>query len=225
MITEAMQIMDHVEAINPSVPLAAEQLARKCYQEQGLSVDEATFRQVARLMMPKKEGHREPAQGVAPKTIKEKRSSFLPPIKWLEITLGALLGVAVIIVFKTMFFALTPSLPQFLQGHLSSPPSAKTVVNDVRIAIASENTNQFQAWMTKDNSGKAIQSMGKAMVVNREGRPELQWSGVSAEVCHAMVVDIYDEPSRSGVAAFIDGKSTGFSCAGPNHQILLTPHL
>lgn len=70
-----------------------------------------------------------------------------------------------------------------------------------------------------------MQALGKLTVVDREGRAEVHWDHISSATCKALVTDIYTHPTTHNVTAFLDGKTTGFSCNTPSHSVVLTPHL
>jgi hypothetical protein len=70
-----------------------------------------------------------------------------------------------------------------------------------------------------------LQRRGTLTSIDREGRPEITWSGVSGPVCHLLVQNIYEDPSVHGVAVTVDGKDHSVSCAGDGHTIVFSPHL
>jgi hypothetical protein len=70
-----------------------------------------------------------------------------------------------------------------------------------------------------------IQKLGPLAVIDREDRPELHWSEVSGDVCHALVKNIYASPSSSNVEVTVNGQSVGVSCAKDANAIVLAPRL
>jgi hypothetical protein len=105
-----------------------------------------------------------------------------------------------------------------------------SAVSQLRSLVAIETTQELQAFFAHSGGSEnawsqAMRARGRLTITDRVGRPEVQWSGVSAQVCRAMVEDVYQTPSGNGIVVRIDGKNEGVSCDGPTHIITLTPHL
>lgn len=120
------------------------------------------------------------------------------------------------------------------QSARSAPFSAVENIRDIAGSLSTQDVQALKAGHTytfRDGSEltiadwRAIERAGHVTVVDQMGRPELHWSNVSASVCKAFVQDVYGDPSAHGVAATVDGRATDVSCAGPSHEIVLTPHL
>lgn len=201
-LAHTLRIMDELDAQPRPSP---EAVVRQCYQDQGLDLDEDALAQAVKAVetQPKKEERVLDAPVQGPSSARIVRNVTLG----LVISLGALVALSV-----------------GFSGP-SAPPSAADMAGDVRHVVANATTEEFSSWLKEKKMGRAVLAAGDVLVVDREGHPEMRWSNVSQEVCHAMVQDIWESPSTRGIAASVDGKSTGFSCQGPKHLIVLTPHL
>lgn len=203
-LVHTLRIMDELDAQPRPTP---EAVVRQCYEDQGLNLDEGALAQAVKTV-EETACHEAPAEVPA----QEDRSRF----NLGRILLTLLLGSCIV-------------TPLITVGVILSRPtealSTAQVLRQLRPAVANTTTEEFRAWLKETEAGQAVVKAGQILVVDREGHPEMRWSNVSQEVCHALVEDIWNIPSKRGIAATVDGKSTGFSCQGPSHLIVLTPHL
>ena len=210
----AMDIMDRAEA-----------MARDCFQKQGMETEaqavtavvESLPGAVASLPAPVKEKSVPPAASNVNRMLEKiclTAICLLPPI-----------AVA-------CAFACAPVTPT--ESKTVSPQwTGIRTVRGMAARFTTEEAQRVVASSARDDDTNSItpeamattKRLGQVSIIDRVGRPEVHWSGVSQETCTAIVKDIYDSPSERGVVATVDGKSVGVSCDGPSHEVVLSPHI
>jgi hypothetical protein len=241
-LTQAMHLMDHTEEVMSQ----AKEVAMACYEDQGLPQHAQQVVVSAAAMKTPQQGKMAPLAKGKPSRPKSTREKAPKANDWLK-GVGSFFVVMAPLLMALLFCS---SLAFLLLHESASTPTASSApapvpyqkeVENLRLMAAALQTEDMvelaKGVQPKNVSADerdglalgnymAIQKLGPITVTDREGRPELRWSQVSQAVCHALVQDIYDYPSPgSGVEVTIDGQNAGVSCAGPNHTIVLTPHL
>lgn len=214
-----MELMDRAEA-----------LARDCFEKQGMP----TEARLVATMVPEA-----PAAAPALVDLKSPAPSSRNPFKWV-------LFIPVLLPLSLIAAVFADYAKNNASSSTHAAPSAQAIqwtgIRTVRGMAARLTTDEARTILAAPSGSKDVNAiadiygitpeavvttrrLGKVSVIDRVGRPEVHWSGVSQETCTAIVQDIYGSPSESGVQASVDGKSVGVSCDGPSHEVVLSPHL
>jgi hypothetical protein len=226
-LTQAMHLMDHTDQVMNQ----AKGVAQTCYEAQGLP-------QHAQQVVASAEAMKNKVK--ISSTVQTKPSSPGLPKKtssegwsWRDAALmlcGAILAnfpLLSMLIFGTSGSPATAVPGQeevinmrFMAAHLSTEDLASLAKG---VQPDNVSSNEDRGMTPKDYAD--IQKLGLLTVIDREGRPELHWSGVSNPVCHLLVKDIYAHPSNSNVEVTVNGQSVGVSCAKAANAIVLAPKL
>lgn len=223
-ITEAMRLMDHAD----DVVSQGRTLAQKCFEDQGLPEH---ARAVMKSDSPPNEGESSPTSHSS--SVRREGLSAVD-----KLVIGMIMCGCVMLGWGLLRSGLH-ELAQTAAQPASPPPYATEVTNMRWMAATLSTADMIQLAKGQQPSDvssderegvtpedyRALEKLGTVTVVDREGRPEIRWQHLSGAVCHALVKDIYQSASTHGVVVTVDGQNTGVSCAGSNHDIVLTPHL
>lgn len=212
-----MDIMDRAEA-----------LARNCFQNQGMETEAQAVTAVVQDLPVIVE----PTSKEVPVAVKSKLPAWF--FFHLIVRVLFLLAIPALAILVIVLLANEVSEASYASDVPPSPQElAVDAVRGLAVGLSTERAKSVVSSPVRDDrterispaSVVAAQKLGQLSIIDRVGRPEIRWSGISKETCMAFVKDAYRYPDVSTVQTTVDGKAAGVSCDGPSHEVILSPHL
>ena len=219
----AMDIMDRAEA-----------MARDCFQKQGMETEAQLVAAVVNEDPVGVAAAEPPAPALTQQTSTKASSSAFHLDEFvlvlpILIFLAGFTTIYLSRIIKDTAASSTRSSPPAVSAQWTGirtvrGMAGRLTTDEARSALTGSALDTNTEWLTPEALA-ITRRLGQVSVIDRVGRPEVHWSGLSQETCTAIVKDIYASPSESGVLATVDGKFVGVSCDGPSHEVVLSPHL